>query len=118
MSDTGLNIGRRVKARRIAEAIRSLGGTATDARRLTDAEWCLADSLSRAKDCGTCKGDGKLPAVSAVPCPHCGGNKKIAVPVAKAPSDVTRALVIDYLSRPEPPWIDAGEPRDEDAPPE
>jgi len=72
VSDTGLDIGRAVKAKRIAAAIRSLGGGANEARQLSDAEWLLADKLSRG---------GKAP--------------------AKSPSPETRALVIEILSRPD-----------------
>lgn len=84
---SGLDIGRRVKAKRIAAAIRSLGGTAADARKLSDAEWILADKLSRRQ---TGRGYGVAD---------------------KPPSEVTRALVIEYLSRPD----DA--PRDSEVPP-
>jgi hypothetical protein len=76
-TDTGLDIGRHVKARRIAAAIRSLGGGAVEARLFSDAEWLLADKLSR-KQTGrgyVLQVDGK----------------------DKPPSDVTRALVIKYL---------------------
>lgn len=85
--DTGLDIGRRVKARRIAAAIRSLDGTAADARKLTDAEWLLADKLSRRQT-----GMGYV-RVGRQDSP---------------PSEVTRALVIEYLE---------SDPRDEDVPP-
>jgi len=90
-SDTGLDIGRRVKAKRIAAAIRSLGGGAHEARQLSDAEWLLADKLSRQQT-----GMGVVRAGKA----------------DKPPSDVTRALVIEILSRPD------DSPRDCDVPPE
>jgi hypothetical protein len=76
--DSGLDIGRRVKARRIAEAIRSLGGTAEDARKLSEPEWIMADKFSVER---TGRGGPKR----GQPWP--------------VPSDVTRALVIEYLAR-------------------
>ena len=72
-ADSGFDIGRRVKARRIAAAIRSLDGTAEDARKFTAAEWQMADTLGRRQH----------------------GMKDADQP----PSDVTRALVIEYLER-------------------
>jgi len=90
-AESGLDIGRRVKAKRIAAAIRSLGGTADDARRLTEADWLNADRLS------------------VLQTGH--GGPKRGQPW-KPPSDVIRALVIEYLERAE-----ADQPRDEDAPP-
>ena len=50
MTDEGLKIGRRIKAKRIAAAIREFGGTVDDARRLTEAEWLMADKISRWKN--------------------------------------------------------------------
>lgn len=88
MSDPGLDIGRRVKARRIAAAIRSLGGTAEDAARLTESEWLMADQLSRQQ---TGMGNPRRGAAQ------------------KPPSEETRALVIAYLSQ-------YDDPRDEDVP--
>lgn len=93
MTDTGLDIGRRVKAKRIAAAIRSLDGTADDARKLTEAEWIMADKLSVQQT-------GR------------GGPKRGEE--WKVPSDVTRAYVIEILDRPATP--DPGDPRDEDVP--
>jgi hypothetical protein len=90
-TNSGLDIGRRVKAKRIAEAIRSLGGTADDARKLTEADWLNADKLS-VQQTG-----------------HGGPKRGQAW---QTPSDVTRALVIEYLARPD------DQPRDEDVPPE
>jgi len=95
-ADTGLDIGRRAKAKRIAAAIRSLGGTADDARRLTEADWLNADKLSVQQT-------GR------------GGPKRGQA--WKAPSEVTRALVIEILDQPETPAYDPGEPRDQDVPP-
>ena len=91
ISDTGLDIGRRVKSKRIAAAIRSLGGTADDARKFTDVDWLNADKLS-VQQAG-----------------HSGSKRGQEW---RAPSDVTRALVLEILSRSD----DA--PRDEDIPPE
>ena len=89
-AETGLDIGRRVKAKRIAQAIRSLGGGAYEARRLSDAEWLLADKLSRQQ---TGMGVVRI------------GKED------RPPSEVTRALVIEYLEI-DPPL------HDEAAPPE
>ena len=86
---SGLDVGRKIKAKRIAQAIRSLGGGAYEARRLTDAEWLLADKLSRQQ---TGMGVVRI------------GKED------RPPSEVTRALVIEYLEI-DPPL------RDEDAPP-
>ena len=47
--DEGLQIGRRIKARRLAEAVVKLGGGQSDVARLSDAEWTLLDFLSRGK---------------------------------------------------------------------
>jgi hypothetical protein len=96
-ADSGLDIGRRVKARRLADALRSLGGTAADARRLSDGDWINAVKLA-AQQTGR-------------------GFPKRGEPW-RVPSEVTRALVIEYLARPEAPAVDPGEPRDEDVPPE
>ena len=46
MTDTGLDIGRRVKARRIADAIRSLKGGAHEAQQFSEGEWVMAAKLS------------------------------------------------------------------------
>jgi hypothetical protein len=89
-AESGLDIGRRVKAKRIAAALRSLGGTADDARKLNEVDWIHADMLS-VQQTG-----------------H-GGPKRGKQ--WQAPSAVTRALVIEYLSRPD------DQPRDEDIPP-
>jgi hypothetical protein len=80
VTDEGLQIGRRVKAKRIAEAIRSLGGTVAEAKLLSDDEWLGADQLSR-------KRTGM-------------GNPKRGQP-DKPPSLETRALVIEYLAQEE-----------------
>ena len=115
MSDSGLDIGRRVKAKRIAAAIRSLGGGPAEAKALSDAEWLLADALSLARPCPACRGKGLIfrPHLGKeTECLACHGSGKAPGRApAKPPSEVTRALVIEYLSRPE----DA--PRDEDVPP-
>ena len=101
-ADSGLDIGRRVKARRIAAAIRSLDGTAADARRMIELDWLHADMLS-VQQTG-----------------HGGPKRGQAW---KPPSDVTRALVIEYLERGDAEAAgcggvaDPGDPRDEDAPP-
>jgi len=87
-ADTGLDHGRRIKARRIAEAIRNLGGGAHEARQLNDSDWLNADNVSRKA--------AKMRLTD------------------KPPSDVTRALVIEYLER--PPAHGADDPRDEDIP--
>ena len=87
-ADSGLDIGRRKKAKRIAEAIRKLGGGAYEARRLNGTDWLNADNVSR-KQTGMKLTD-------------------------RPPSDVTRALVIECLST--PPAPDHGEPRDQDVP--
>jgi hypothetical protein len=88
-AETGLDIGRRVKALRISEAIRSLGGGAHEARQFSDAEWVMAAKLSAQR---TGRGFPKR-----------GEQWHV--------SDVTRALVIEYLSRPD------DSPRDCDVPP-
>lgn len=93
--DEGLQIGRRVKAKRIAAAIRSLDGTADDARRMTESDWLNADKLSVQQ---TGQG-GPKPGVKWLP-----------------PSPETRALVIEILSREESPEFLACPPRDEDVP--
>ena len=90
----GLDIGRRVKARRIAEAIRSLGGGAHEARQFSDNEWIMAAKLSAQQT-----GRGY---------PKPGEQWHV--------SDVTRALVIEILSRPEAPEVDECPARDEDVP--
>ncbi len=95
MSDTGLQIGRRIKARRIAEAIRALGGGEHEARQFSDHEWLLADQVSRQRT-------GR-------------GHPRRGQP-DHPPSPETRALVLEYLSQPEAPTVDPGEPRDEDVP--
>jgi hypothetical protein len=82
-ADSGLDIGRRIKARRIADTIRSLGGDAHEARQFSETEWLLYDKLSR---------------------------KRIGRE-DKPPSEVTRALVIEYLAKQD------DSPRDEDIPP-
>ena len=46
-ADEGLQIGRRKKARRLAEQVVSLGGGQSDVARLSDAEWTDLDWLSR-----------------------------------------------------------------------
>ena len=94
-ADAGLDIGRRVKAKRIAEAIRSLGGTDEDARKLTETDWLNAAKLSARQ---TGRGYPKRGEAWHV-------------------SDITRALVIEYLEWPTAPGVDSGQPRDEDAPP-
>jgi hypothetical protein len=106
--EAGLDIGRRVKARRIAAAIRSLGGGAHEARQFSNAEWTMADTLSRTKPCARCHGTG---VTFGQWCRPCKGSGKIAPMPERPPSEVTRALVIEYLSRPD----DA--PRDCDVPP-
>jgi len=69
-ADEGLQIGRRVKARRIAVQISQLAGGVANVPHITDAEWMDLDYLSRGK---------KLP---------------------KRPvSPETRALVLEYLAR-------------------
>ena len=73
MSEDGLQIGRRIKAKRIAAAIRNLGGSASDARAMSPQEWRMADAVSRGLTCE----------------------------VTKTPSPETRALVIEYLSQPD-----------------
>ena len=88
-ADDGLRIGRRVKARRIAAAIRRMNGSAADARWLTDSEWMLADLLSRRKD---------------------PSQPVVILATHRPPSPDTRALVIEYLSRPD------DTPRDKDDP--
>lgn len=93
-ADAGLEIGRRVKARRIAEAIRSLGGGAHETRQFRDAEWIMAVKLSAQQ---TGRGFPKRGEAWHV-------------------SDVTRALVIEILSRPESPEVEQCPARDEDAP--
>lgn len=93
VSESGLDIGRRVKATRIAAAIRSLGGTADDARKLTESDWINAAKLS-AKQTG--RGYPKR-----------GEEWHV--------SEVTRALVIEMLERPLADDLH-GAPRDEDAP--
>ena len=92
--NTGLDIGRRIKARRIADAIRSLGGGAHEARQFSDSDWLNAAKLSAQQ---TGRGYPKRGETWHV-------------------SEVTRALVIEYLSRPEAPEADSGPARDEDAP--
>ena len=76
-ADTGLDIVRRIKARRIAKAIRNLGGDAAEARLLSEREWGMADAVSR--------------------------GLKVAL---RCPSEATRALVIEYLERPAVPTSD------------
>lgn len=111
MTDTGLQIGRKIKARRIAAAIRSLDGTAADAAKMTDAEWTMADALSRAKECPRCHGSRTY---FGQWCTTCAASGKVAPQPDHAPSPETRALVLEYLSQPEAPAVDHGEPRDED----
>jgi len=84
--------GRRVKARRLAEAIRELKGGADEARQFSDHEWNMAARLS-----AQLTGRGY---------PKRGEQWHV--------SDVTRALVIEYLSRPEAPEVDECPARDED----
>jgi hypothetical protein len=81
-TDEGLQIGRRIEAKRIAATLLKLGGSATDARAMSLQEWRRADGISRG----------------------------LATEAKKTPSIETRALVIEYLSRPE------DSPRDEDVP--
>ena len=94
-ADTGLDIGRAIKARRIADAIRSLGGGAHEARLLSDSDWINAAKLGAQQ---TGRGYPKRGETWHV-------------------SEVTRALVIEYLEWPTAPGVDSGQPRDEDAPP-
>lgn len=83
MKDEGLEIGRRKKAKRLADMIRSLDGTVEDAKRLTEDEWRDLDKITR----------------------------KHTPRDLKPPSAETRALVLEYLARPD----DA--PKDADVPP-
>ena len=46
-TDDGLQIGRRIKARRLAETVVKLGGVQSDVARLSDAEWSDLDFVSR-----------------------------------------------------------------------
>lgn len=111
MTANGLDIGRRIKARRIAEAIRKLGGGAAEAREFSESEWLMADSLSRAKDCDRCKGTrvyfGQW-------CQTCKATGQVCPTPDHVPSEVTQAYVIWYLSRPAAPTVDECPPRDED----
>lgn len=93
MTGTGLDIGRRVKAKRIAAALASLGADSDIARKLSPAEWIMADKLSVQQT-------GR------------GGPKRGEE--WKVPSEVTRAYVIEILDRPAAPH--PGDPRDEDIP--
>ena len=88
--ETGLDIGRRVKERRIADAIRGLGGGAHEARQFSDNEWIMAAKLSAQRT-----GSGY---------PKRGEQWHV--------SEVTRALVVEYLAKPD------DSPRNEDIPPE
>lgn len=90
----GLDIGRRLKARRIAEAIRSLGGGAHDARQMSDSDWMNATKIA-AQQTGR-------------------GFPKRGEPWHV--SDVTRALVIELLSQPQAPEMPECPARDEDCP--
>lgn len=47
MMDNGLQIGRRKKAKRLAEQVIKLGGAQSDVARLSDAEWSDLDFVSR-----------------------------------------------------------------------
>ena len=93
-ADTGLDIGRRLKARRIADAIRSLGGGAHEARLLSDSDWINAAKLGAQQT-----GRGY---------PKRGEQWHV--------SDVTRALVIEILERPTAPEVEECPARDEDVP--
>jgi hypothetical protein len=93
-ANTGLDIGRRSKARRIADAIRNLGGGAREARQFSDNEWIMAAKLSAQQT-----GRGY---------PKRGEQWHV--------SDVTRALVIETLSQPEAPEVPECPARDEDCP--
>lgn len=110
-ADEGLQIGRRRKAKRIAEAIRSLSGTVADARKLSDDEWLEADMVSRMKNCPICEG------LCGMICGTCNGKGRVLGSIPdKPPSQATRALVIEELSRPEAPEFEQCPPRDEDVP--
>lgn len=103
LSDEGLLIGRRKKARRISAAIASLGATLEDAKQLSSDEWLMADQLSHRLACKTCHGTGIIfrPHLGKeTPCLACDKTKR-------APSPETRALVLEYLAQ----W-----PKDEDCP--
>lgn len=76
-ADEGLLIGRRIKAKRIAAAIAHLGGGVAEAKRLSDAEWIMADLVSKRK----------------------GAEHIVIRPDAKVPSPETRALVLEYLAQ-------------------
>lgn len=111
MTDKGLDIGRRRKAARIAEAIRKLGGAAHEARQFSDDEWLMADALSRAKECSRCKG---AKVYFGQWCPTCKGTGQVCPTPDHVPSPETQAYVIEYLSRPEAPELEQCPARDED----
>jgi hypothetical protein len=112
-ADSGLDIGRRVKAKRIAEAVRKLGGTPDDARQFSDDEWLMADSLSRAKVCDRCHG---TKVYFGQWCTSCKGSGRVCPTPDHVPSKETQAYVIEYLSRPEAPATEEFPARDEDVP--
>lgn len=120
MSDTGLDVGRRMKARRIADQARKIAGGSGAAvvecvRKLTDGEWKALDILSRID--ARMNHEFRASGIGPLTC-VCG--LQLSSPKHKphdAPSPETRALVIEILSRPEAPDIEQCPARDEDAPP-